>query len=182
MASDIWLGSHDEKARKIEDLSHAFVTSQFGECVAVASGSRLLSLEFIGDRNGALAALHARWPGSLIRHEPGVESIVDLAFREPDRVPIIAIGTSFQIKVWQFLRCSLKELTMTYGDVAQAIGRPKAARAVGQAVGANKLALLIPCHRVVSRGKLIGYRWGIERKRALLTWELGRRDPLRMPF
>jgi AraC family transcriptional regulator of adaptative response/methylated-DNA-[protein]-cysteine methyltransferase len=71
---------------------------------------------------------------------------------------------------------------MTYGEVARSIGRPGAARAVGQAVGANPLAVVIPCHRVVSRGKLTGYRWGLDRKRALLAWELLRRDPLEMPF
>ena len=71
---------------------------------------------------------------------------------------------------------------MTYGEVARAIGRPSAARAVGQAVGANPLAVAIPCHRVVSKGKLTGYRWGLDRKKALLAWELSRRDPLQMPF
>ena len=71
---------------------------------------------------------------------------------------------------------------MTYGEVARAIGRPGAARAVGQAVGANPLALLIPCHRVVSRGKLTGYRWGVDRKKALLALELSRKDPLELPF
>jgi AraC family transcriptional regulator of adaptative response/methylated-DNA-[protein]-cysteine methyltransferase len=71
---------------------------------------------------------------------------------------------------------------MTYGEVALTIGRPGAARAVGQAVGANPLAVVIPCHRVVSKGKLTGYRWGLDRKRELLAWELLRRDPLEMPF
>ena len=73
-------------------------------------------------------------------------------------------------------------MTMTYGELAKAIGRPKAARAVGRAVSANGIAFLIPCHRVISRGKLTGYRWGLERKRNLLAWELANRDPLVMPF
>ena len=71
---------------------------------------------------------------------------------------------------------------MTYGEVALAIGRPQAARAVGQAVGANDIAMVIPCHRIVSRNSLAGYRWGSDRKRRLLAWELERSDPLRMPF
>jgi len=108
--------------------------------------------------------------------------LIARAFVDPSGVPIMAIGTPFQLTVWQYLRDSAIASTMTYGEVAGAIGRPGAARAVGRAVGANPLAVMIPCHRVISRGKLTGYRWGIERKKALLAWELSRRNPLEMPF
>ena len=104
------------------------------------------------------------------------------AFDDPDTVPIMAIGTPFQLTVWEFLRKSQAATTLTYGEVAYAIEHPNAARAVGQAVSANAIAILIPCHRVVSLGKLTGYRWGLERKKALLAWELSRRDLLKMPF
>ena len=108
--------------------------------------------------------------------------MVGRAFDQPNSIPLIAIGTPFQLLVWEFLRRIREAETLTYGEVAAAIGRPGAARAVGGAVGANEISVLIPCHRVVSRGKLAGYRWGAPRKKALLAWELARRDPLTMPF
>jgi AraC family transcriptional regulator of adaptative response/methylated-DNA-[protein]-cysteine methyltransferase len=107
---------------------------------------------------------------------------LEQAFAHPNSMPVLAIGTPFQLTVWEYLRRSPDAVTMTYGELARAIGRPKAARAVGRAVGANGIAVLIPCHRVISRGKLTGYRWGLERKGDLLAWELSRRDPLKMPF
>ena len=67
---------------------------------------------------------------------------------------------------------------MTYGAVAKSIGRPGAARAVGQAVGANQISLVIPCHRIVSNSKLTGYRWGLERKRQILSSELSNQNLL----
>ena len=94
----------------------------------------------------------------------------------------MGIGTSFQLSVWEFLRTIPSSTTMTYGDVARAIGRPNAARAIGRAVGANGIAVAIPCHRVVSHGSLTGYRWGLERKKQLLARELALPDPLKMPF
>jgi len=108
--------------------------------------------------------------------------MIPILFENPESMPLLAIGTPFQLKVWEYLRVIPKGTTVTYGDVARGIGRPTAARAVGRAVGANEVAILIPCHRVVSKGKLTGYRWGLDRKRNLLTWELANRDPLEMPF
>jgi AraC family transcriptional regulator of adaptative response/methylated-DNA-[protein]-cysteine methyltransferase len=86
-------------------------------------------------------------------------------------------GTNFQVKVWEaLLRIPSGSLT-TYGDVARAIGKPSAARAVGQAVGANAIAYLIPCHRVIrASGEVRDYRWGKTRKQAILGWEAARRS------
>lgn len=84
-------------------------------------------------------------------------------------------GTNFQIQVWQALMAIPDGLAASYGSVARRVGRPKASRAVGTAVGNNPVAILIPCHRVLrASGALGGYRWGQERKRALLVWERGR--------
>jgi AraC family transcriptional regulator of adaptative response/methylated-DNA-[protein]-cysteine methyltransferase len=81
-------------------------------------------------------------------------------------------GTHFQVQVWQALLRIGGERVTTYAEIARAIGRPAAARAVGAAVGANRLAWLIPCHRVLrSDGALGGYRWGLQRKRAMLARE-----------
>jgi len=89
------------------------------------------------------------------------------------RLTLWVHGSNFQIQVWRALLAQATETTLSYEEVARAIGRPKAARAVGTAVGANPVAWLIPCHHVLRKnGALGGYRWGIERKRAMLAWEL----------
>jgi len=82
-------------------------------------------------------------------------------------------GTNFQVRVWEALLELGARGPLSYGRLAAAIGSPGAARAVGQAVGANPVAWVIPCHRVLrAGGGLGGYRWGIDRKRAMLAWEL----------
>jgi AraC family transcriptional regulator of adaptative response/methylated-DNA-[protein]-cysteine methyltransferase len=87
-------------------------------------------------------------------------------------LPIDIRGTAFQQRVWQALRDIPAGATASYTDIARRIGAPKAVRAVAGACAANPVAVAIPCHRVVRRdGALSGYRWGIERKRALLQRE-----------
>lgn len=87
-------------------------------------------------------------------------------------LPLDLRGTAFQMRVWRFLQGIPLGETRSYADVAQAIGAPKATRAVGTACGANRVAVLVPCHRVLrGDGDLGGYRWGLERKRALLAAE-----------
>ena len=87
-------------------------------------------------------------------------------------LPLDVRGTAFQQRVWQALRKIPAGSTATYAQIAQRIGAPDAVRAVGQACAANPIAVAIPCHRVVRHdGALSGYRWGVERKRALLERE-----------
>jgi AraC family transcriptional regulator of adaptative response/methylated-DNA-[protein]-cysteine methyltransferase len=87
-------------------------------------------------------------------------------------LPLDVQGTAFQERVWQALREIPSGTTASYAEIAQKIGAPRSVRAVAQACGANKLAVAIPCHRVVRRdGDISGYRWGVERKRALLERE-----------
>jgi AraC family transcriptional regulator of adaptative response/methylated-DNA-[protein]-cysteine methyltransferase len=89
-------------------------------------------------------------------------------------LPLDIRGTAFQQKVWQALRSIPAGSTASYAEIARRIDRPKAVRAVAQACAANDLAVAIPCHRVVrSDGDLSGYRWGVDRKRALLEREAG---------
>ncbi|HPG89330.1 MAG TPA: methylated-DNA--[protein]-cysteine S-methyltransferase, partial [Hyphomicrobium sp.] len=90
-------------------------------------------------------------------------------------LPLDMRGTAFQHRVWQALRKIPAGTTATYSDIAETIGMPKAVRAVAAACAANKIAVAIPCHRVVrSDGSLSGYRWGVERKRKLLDREAKR--------
>lgn len=121
----------------------------------------------------------------LARHHPqaalreGVTSVHDafIAYfggelRALDTVPWIASGTEFQRKVWDTLRSIPAGETITYGELAVRIGKPNAVRAVGTANGANPVAVVVPCHRVIGRdGTLTGYRGGLDRKRWLLAHE-----------
>jgi len=90
-------------------------------------------------------------------------------------LPLDIRGTAFQHSVWRALCQIPAGTTVTYSEIAKCIGRPKASRAVAAACAANKIAVAIPCHRVVRKdGSLAGYRWGIERKRAFLAMEAKR--------
>jgi AraC family transcriptional regulator of adaptative response/methylated-DNA-[protein]-cysteine methyltransferase len=106
----------------------------------------------------------ARWMAALNDHLAGKLMKLEL--------PLDLQGTAFQLMVWRYLRTVPRGQTRSYAKVAQSIGRPEAARAVARACAGNRVAVLIPCHRVVrGDGGLSGYRWGVARKRALLEAE-----------
>jgi len=106
----------------------------------------------------------AGWVGQILEHLDGVRPRLDL--------PLDVQGTAFQWRVWRAMQQIAYGETRTYGEIAKAIGQPRAVRAVGQACGSNHVPIIIPCHRVVaSGGKLGGYGGGIERKRRLLETE-----------
>jgi AraC family transcriptional regulator of adaptative response/methylated-DNA-[protein]-cysteine methyltransferase len=87
-------------------------------------------------------------------------------------LPLDLQGTGFQLRVWQALRAIPAGQPVSYGELARRLGVPRASRAVGAAVGANPIAVAVPCHRVIaSDGRLSGYHWGVERKRELLERE-----------
>jgi AraC family transcriptional regulator of adaptative response/methylated-DNA-[protein]-cysteine methyltransferase len=134
----------------------------------------------LGDDPDALAReLQDRFPrADLIGGDKEFEQLVArvVGFVESPRLgldlPLDVRGTAFQQRVWQALRKIPAGSTASYADVAKRIGSPGSVRAVAQACAANTLAVAIPCHRVVKNdGALSGYRWGVERKRALLDRE-----------
>jgi len=150
--------------------------------VLVAATERGVCAILFGPHRRRLAAdLAARFPAATLEEAQAgsefsrwVRSV--LAQIESPRaaieLPLDVIGTAFQQRVWQALRQIPAGETTTYGDIARRIGAPRASRAIGTACGANPLAVLIPCHRVLAAdGSLGGYRWGEERKRALLDRE-----------
>ncbi|HTU90579.1 MAG TPA: methylated-DNA--[protein]-cysteine S-methyltransferase [Gemmataceae bacterium] len=109
------------------------------------------------------AGLNA-WANVLVNHLSGRQPCLDL--------PLDVRATAFQQRVWQELRAIPYGSTRSYRDIARALGRPNAVRAVARACATNPVSLVIPCHRVVrSDGGLGGYRWGLERKQALLAQE-----------
>ena len=155
-----------------------------GECslgsILVASSERGICAIFLGDDPDALVReLQQRFPrANLVGGDSGFEQLVAkvVGFVEAPAVgldlPLDVRGTAFQQRVWQALRKIPAGQTVTYTELAKRVGSPKSVRAVGQACGANPVAVVIPCHRVVrTDGSLSGYRWGIERKRALLDRE-----------
>ena len=181
----LWLASHDARVcalRAKGKLEYGYALTPFGGCAILKSREYLLALYFGEDPQQLVDSFSAKWPTSILNHASEADTLIPRLIDEPSPIPLMAIGTPFQLSVWEQLVRSREGATVTYGDVAAAIGRPSAARAVGRAVGANEISFLIPCHRVVSQGKLTSYRWGLERKRALLAWELAHRDPLQMPF
>ena len=155
-----------------------------GECslgaILVAKSERGVCAIFLGDDAESLVRdLQDRFPRAiLVGGDPDFEQLVAkvVGFVEAPGVgldlPLDVRGTAFQRRVWQALREIPAGQTASYSHIARRIGAPKSVRAVAQACGANALAVAIPCHRVVrTDGGLSGYRWGVERKRALLQKE-----------
>ncbi len=155
-----------------------------GECslgsILVAATDKGVCAILLGDEPQSLVRdLQDRFPrANLIGGDRGFEQLVAkvVGFVEAPALgldlPLDVRGTAFQQRVWQALRAIPAGATASYTDIAKRIGAPKAVRAVGLACAANAIAVAIPCHRVVrTDGALSGYRWGVERKRALLARE-----------
>ncbi|HUE95247.1 MAG TPA: methylated-DNA--[protein]-cysteine S-methyltransferase, partial [Longimicrobiaceae bacterium] len=151
----------------------------FGQCLVGTTARGICELAFVepDELPDRLAEMKGRWPAAVFRQDPhAMERPIRAIFAgEHDAsVPITVLlrGTNFQLQVWRaLLEIPPGEVT-TYGEVARSIGAPRSARAVGTAIGANKIAFLIPCHRVIRGTSAFGkYRWGASRKRAILAWE-----------
>jgi AraC family transcriptional regulator of adaptative response/methylated-DNA-[protein]-cysteine methyltransferase len=165
------------------DMAWGTAPSPFGTAVATATAYGLCGLGFADGQTSVEAALDdlaQRWPNARLhrndaRVAPIVAQVFDPARWSADRpVRVVLIGTDFEVRVWETLLGIPVGQAATYQNVAQRIGRPSAARAVGAAVGKNPISFVVPCHRVVgSSGALTGYHWGVPRKRAILGWEAG---------
>ena len=165
--------------RSSDTISYGIAETILGR-VLVARSARGVCAILIGENQEELRAdLARRFPRAAIREDPGAvqEELRNVAlFVDGDEgsvdLPLDLHGTEFQRKVWESLMAIPAGTTMTYSELAQQIGKPRAVRAVAGACAANPVALAIPCHRVVrSNGELAGYAWGVERKRALLERE-----------
>jgi AraC family transcriptional regulator of adaptative response/methylated-DNA-[protein]-cysteine methyltransferase len=106
---------------------------------------------------------------------PLAARVFDRRLWRPDRpLRVVLIGTDFEVRVWETLMRIPLGRAATYSDIAGSLGAPRAARAVGAAVGKNPVCFVVPCHRVIGKsGALTGYHWGLTRKRAMLGWEAG---------
>jgi len=163
-------------------IRYTTLESPFGRVLVAATARGLCAVE-IGDDDDALsAALRVAFPQAALSREddgrdtwlaPALARIAaELAGSEVPAPPIDVTGTAFQWRVWQALTRIPRGTTVSYAELATTIGAPNAARAVGSACGSNRLALVVPCHRVIREdGGLGGWRWGLERKRAVLDAE-----------
>ena len=156
--------------------------SPFGRLVIAESQRGICQLSFVDsldDERAALDALTKRWPHARVKRDPArANQLAAEIFVPPGQsfpspaLRLHAAGSNFQIKVWQALLAAGRRELTSYAAIANLLGRPRAARPTGSAVGANPIAWLIPCHHVLrGDGSIGGYRWGVERKRAMLAWE-----------
>lgn len=148
----------------VKKMNYALVNSPFGQLEAVYDMTALYFLGFKGNKS-LLNRLSLSQQKSLINKPISWDELKGLPIK-------FLIGTHFQQQVWQaLLEIPLGE-TRSYGDIAQRIGKPKALRAVGTAIGQNPISILVPCHRVIRSDKTLGgYYWGLECKRKLLKSE-----------
>ena len=163
----------------------------FGDCLLAATERGVCDLRFLddnktvggagGEAEAEIGALAERWPAADLREDGTATQLLAARIFERDQapsvsppapLPLLLAGTNFQIKVWEALLRIPPGRVCTYEDIARDLGQPTAARAVGGAVGANSIAYLIPCHRVIRKSGVIQeYRWGSTRKKAMLGWE-----------
>ncbi len=171
-------------------LTYGWHASPFGEALMVASGRGLAGLGWVDEdaegghaaaRDAALADMVRRWPRARFQRDdaataPYARRVFDPASWLPEQpLRVVLIGSDFEVSVWRSLLTVPLGAATTYSGLAGRIGKPRAARAVGAAVGRNPISFVVPCHRVLgASGHLTGYHWGLTRKQAILGWEAGR--------
>lgn len=163
-------------------IDHGVHDTPFGQAFVALTPRGVCNFSFLDDQapEAPLTALTHNWPEAELREAPSrTQGVIHTMFdgsKTPDRpISLHVSGTNFQISVWRALLQIPPARVVSYAQVASAVGNPKAARAVGLAVGANPVALMIPCHRVIQQnGKLGGYHWGETRKQAIHAWEAAR--------
>lgn len=155
------------------EIRYGMIPTRFGSAFLAWTPRGICTLRFVGSNamKEALEELRSAWPGADFRHDP--LSALEKGSGLLEKRPVLHLrGTPFQLHVWRALLEIPEGTLVGYQTLAKAVGHPKASRAVGTAVGANPVALLIPCHRVIRQTGVLGnYRWGAERKKILSAWE-----------
>ena len=166
------------------EIRYGLHDGPFGRFLVAATERGVCRIAFEQAGEDQVGALADAWPGArLVEDEARTWRIAGEALAHgmtagESPIRLWARGTNFQIKVWEALLRVPPGRLASYGGIARAVGNPRAGRAVGRAVGANPIAVLIPCHRAIrASGRFeTGYRWGSARKRALIAWEAARRE------
>jgi len=163
-------------------IRYGWHSSPFGAALVMVTQRGLCGLAFAdaGNEADAFADMSRRWPMATYGEDASATEPYALKVFDPQKwhdgqpLRVVLIGTDFQVSVWEALLKIPMGRACTYSGLAEKIGRPKASRAVGAAVGANPVSFVVPCHRALGKsGTLTGYHWGLTRKRAILGWEAG---------
>lgn len=162
-------------------ITYSTFETRFGNCLVASTEQGICNVMLFDDFEEAFDELKKRWEKTeLIEWPSDSHDQIRDYFNEgkiDSPIKLHLHGTPFQKKVWESLLKIEPGQTSTYAEIAKATGKSKAFQAVGGAVGDNPIAYLIPCHRVLkSTGEMSGYRWGVERKRAMLGWESLQQD------
>ncbi|MBB5647372.1 bifunctional helix-turn-helix domain-containing protein/methylated-DNA--[protein]-cysteine S-methyltransferase [Pedobacter cryoconitis] len=158
-------------------INYSFAETPFGNILVASTAKGICHIAFADVAEDALEILKTKFPNAVYRQfaDAAQQHALYIFTHDWDRISEIKLhlkGTDFQLKVWEtLLKIPTGQLT-TYGAVAKEIGMPSASRAVGSAIGANPVAFIIPCHRIIqSTGTLGQYHWGSTRKTAIIGWE-----------
>lgn len=158
-------------------INYSFAECPFGNIMVASTQKGICHMAFYDDREKAFSIVQKRFPNAHYRQvvdtiQQNALFIFQHDWSQLNKIKLHLNATPFQLKVWEtLLKIPMGNLS-TYGTIAKEIGKPKASRAVGTAIGNNPVAFLIPCHRVIrASGNLGGYMWGETRKSALIGWE-----------
>jgi AraC family transcriptional regulator of adaptative response/methylated-DNA-[protein]-cysteine methyltransferase len=157
-------------------IRHGVAATPFGNAFIAETERGLSRLAFLDGASDAaeLKSLRAEWPKArFVRDDERATTLVEVIWGHKSvTLPLAVCGTNFQVQVWRALLELGSGETVSYSALARQLGQPNGARAVGNAVGANPIAWVIPCHRVLrAGGQLGGYRWGVARKQMIRRWE-----------
>lgn len=169
-------------------IAYGWAPSPFGQALVMATTRGLTRLAFAdpGQEGAVFEDMARRLPAATYREDSAIaKKYIQAVFpagSEKAALKLHLLGTDFEIKVWQQLLKIRPGQAVTYSAIALALQKPKAARAVGAAVGRNPISFVVPCHRVIGKsGTLTGYHWGLTRKKAMLGWEQGQLLAARFP-
>lgn len=167
------------------ELMYGQFESPFGPYLLGTIRGKIALLHFLNDSDNPEAIITTIWPEATFHSDPEkLQGLANQIFPSANAtisdiptLPILLRGSAFQLKVWEALLKIPEGRLASYDQIADAIGKPTASRAVGTAIGNNPIGYLIPCHRVIKKTGLFGgYRWGTDRKQAMLGWEAARLD------
>ena len=163
-------------------INYWFADSQFGKIIIASTHRGICHIHFEEDEAKALNGLKSHFPkASYDQVNDKFQQEALLFFKgdwcQKNQIKLHLAATEFQIKVWESLLRIPMGMLSTYSDIAHHIGKPRAFRAVGTAIGNNPVAFIIPCHRVIqNNGKIGQYMWGPERKAAIIGWEISKTE------
>ncbi|MGV8878110.1 MAG: methylated-DNA--[protein]-cysteine S-methyltransferase [Sphingobacteriaceae bacterium] len=165
------------------EINYSVAESHFGKLLFASTSKGICYIAFADDEIAAFENLKHHFPNARFTLQLDIIqqhalTIFTHDWQDPKQIKLHLKGTDFQLKVWEtLLKIPMGQLS-TYGTIAKQIEHPNASRAVGSAIGANPVAFLIPCHRVIQRsGESGGYMWGATRKKAIIGWEASKMTP-----